>query len=87
VAADDPVPDRQLPVLDLQPIPSETAPSGQELLAGGVEPIHFDRRAANTTTSWAGSCSACCQAAHQSCSRARVAAGLESAATTRSWTW
>ena len=45
------------------------------------------RRAANTTTSWAGSWSACCQAVHQSCSRARVAAGLESAATTRSWAW
>jgi hypothetical protein len=45
------------------------------------------RRAANTITSWAGSWSACCQAAHQSCSRARVAAGLESAATTRSWAW
>jgi hypothetical protein len=43
------------------------------------------RRPASTITSWEGSRSASCQACHQSCSGARVAAGLESAATTRSW--
>jgi single-stranded DNA-binding protein len=31
-------------------------------------------------TSWVGSWSGCCQAVHQSCSSARVVAGLESAA-------
>jgi hypothetical protein len=39
VPADDPIPHGQLAVLDLQPLPSEATPGGQQLLAGGVEPI------------------------------------------------
>ncbi len=35
VAADDPVPDRQLAVLDLEPLGAEAAAGGQQLLAGG----------------------------------------------------
>ena len=41
VAADDPVPDRQLAVLDLQPLLAEAAAGGQQLLAEAVEPIHL----------------------------------------------
>ena len=41
VAADDPVPDRQLAVLDLEPLGAEAAAGGQQLLAGGVEPVHL----------------------------------------------
>jgi hypothetical protein len=39
VAAHDPVPHRQLTVLDLQPLAAEAAASGQQLLAGAVEPV------------------------------------------------
>jgi hypothetical protein len=41
VTAHDPIPDRQLEVLDLEPLGSEAAAGGQQLLAGGVEPIHL----------------------------------------------
>jgi hypothetical protein len=41
VAADDPVPHGQLAVLDLEPFGAEAAAGGQELLAGGVEPVHL----------------------------------------------
>jgi hypothetical protein len=39
VAAHDPVPDRELAVLNLQPVFAEAAAGGQELLAGGVESV------------------------------------------------
>jgi hypothetical protein len=39
VTTDDPVPDRQLAVLDLEPLASEAAAGGQQLLAGAVEPV------------------------------------------------
>jgi hypothetical protein len=39
VTTDDPVPDRQLAVLDLQPLGAEATLGGQELLTGGVEPV------------------------------------------------
>src|SRR4029453_5556186 len=41
VTADDPVTYRELAVLDLEPLASEAAPGGQQLLAGGVEPVDF----------------------------------------------
>jgi hypothetical protein len=41
VAAHDPVPNGQLAVLDLKPLAAEAAPGSEELLAGGVEPIHL----------------------------------------------
>jgi hypothetical protein len=39
VAAHHPIPDGQLAVLDLEPLAPEAALCGQELLAGGVEPV------------------------------------------------
>jgi hypothetical protein len=39
VAAHDPVPHRELAVLDLQPLGAEAAAGGQQLLAGAVEPV------------------------------------------------
>jgi hypothetical protein len=41
VATDDPVPNRQLAVLDLEALVAEAAAGGQEFLAGGVEPVHL----------------------------------------------
>jgi len=42
VAADDPVPDRQLAVLDLEALGAEAPAGGQEFLASAVEPVDFD---------------------------------------------
>jgi hypothetical protein len=39
VATDDPVPDREVAVLDLQPLVSEATLGGQDLLAGVVQPV------------------------------------------------
>jgi hypothetical protein len=39
--ADGPVPHRQLAVLDLEPLASEAATGGQQLLTDGVEPVHL----------------------------------------------
>jgi hypothetical protein len=39
VATHHSVPDRQLAVLDLQPLLAKPSPGGQELLAGGIEPV------------------------------------------------
>jgi hypothetical protein len=39
LAADDPVPDGQLAVLDQEPFAAEAATRSEELLAGGVEPV------------------------------------------------
>jgi hypothetical protein len=41
VAADDPVPDRQLAVLHLESVDSEATLGGQQFLASGVEPVHL----------------------------------------------
>ena len=85
VATDDPVADRQLAVLDLELLGAEPPRAARSSWQAVFSRSTSTRRAANTITSWAGSRSASCQAAHQSCKSARVAAGLESAATTRSW--
>jgi hypothetical protein len=58
VAADDPVPDRQLAVLHLEALLSEAAAGGQELLAGAVEPVDLGPAGGQHDHSWAGSCSA-----------------------------
>ena len=71
-------------VLDLEAVGAEAAPGGQQLLAGLLS-RSTSLRVGQQGDVLAGLCSACCQAAHQSWSRARVAAGLLSAATTRSW--
>jgi hypothetical protein len=42
VPTDNPVPDRQLTVLDLQPLAAQAAAGREELLASGVEPVHLD---------------------------------------------
>ena len=84
-AAHHPIPHRQRSVLDLEALGAEAAAGGQELLAGGVEPVDLAAPVGQQHHVLPGLCSACCQAAHQSCSSARVAAGLESAQTTRSW--
>jgi hypothetical protein len=39
VTTDDPVPHRQLAVLDLEPLVAEAAAGGKEFLAEGVEPV------------------------------------------------
>jgi hypothetical protein len=58
VAAHDPIPDRQLAVLDLEPLAAEAAAmassSWQAVLSRSTSP----RQAANTMTSWLGSRSA-----------------------------
>jgi hypothetical protein len=41
MATHDPVADRQLAVLDLQPLASQAAAGGQQLLAEAVEPVHL----------------------------------------------
>jgi hypothetical protein len=58
VAADNPVPDRQLAVLDLEPLAAEAAAGGEEFLAGRVEPIDFGPSGSQDHDLLAGSCSA-----------------------------
>ena len=85
-AAHHPIPDRQLPVLDLEAVGAEAAPGGQQLLAGRIEPVDLGPPAGqHDHVLGSGRARPLARPAHQSWSRARVAAGLESADTTRSW--
>jgi hypothetical protein len=87
VATHDPVPDRQPAALDLEAVGAEAALGGQEFLAGGVEPVDLGPAGGQHDHLMGRVLFGLLEGRPPVLEQGQGAAGLESAATTRSWAW